>query len=223
MSNLTPPPASALPTARALVRSTLVALAVAAVLLVTAVLPAEYGIDPTGAGRVLGLTRMGEIKVALAREAEAENDAAVAAVTAASAAGQTEGPASTADSAATGSTAAPGVQAGPRITTVTLQPDEGKEVKLVMRAGARAEYDWSTDGGVVNFDTHGDGPGDPARGVAPVDYHGYGKGSDVASDEGVLVAAFDGAHGWFWRNRTTEPVTITLRTEGDYQDLRLPE
>jgi len=27
-------------------------------------------------------------------------------------------------------------------------------------------------------------------------------------------------HGWFWRNRGREPVTVTLRTRGDYQDLK---
>ena len=67
-----------LPSARALFRSTVIALAVAVTLLLTVILPAEYGIDPTGAGRVLGLTRMGEIKVRLAREA-AEDAAADAA------------------------------------------------------------------------------------------------------------------------------------------------
>ena len=29
---------------------------------------------------------------------------------------------------------------------------------------------------------------------------------------GELVAAFTGNHGWFWRNRTDAPVTVTLRT-----------
>ena len=64
-----------------LLRSTLIALAVAALLLTTVVLPAEYGIDPTGVGRVLGLTRMGEIKTRLAKEAAADAaaDAAAAA------------------------------------------------------------------------------------------------------------------------------------------------
>ena len=56
-------------------RSTLIAAAVALVLLITVVLPAEYGIDPTRIGRVLGLTQMGEIKVRLAREAAADQAA----------------------------------------------------------------------------------------------------------------------------------------------------
>ena len=66
---------------RQMLRSVLIALAVALLLLFTVVLPAEYGIDPTGAGRVLGLTRMGEIKVRLAKEAAADAaaDAAAAA------------------------------------------------------------------------------------------------------------------------------------------------
>ena len=43
---------------RELLRGTLVAAAVAAIVLTFAVLPAEYGIDPTGAGRALGLTKL---------------------------------------------------------------------------------------------------------------------------------------------------------------------
>lgn len=58
-------------TSRRLLRSTLIALATAVLLLVTAVLPAEYGIDPTGVGRALGLTQMGQIKTRLAKEAAA--------------------------------------------------------------------------------------------------------------------------------------------------------
>jgi hypothetical protein len=81
-----------------------------------------------------------------------------------------------------------------------------------MRKDARVTYSWSTGGGVVNYDTHGDAPG--------IDYHGYGKGTATPSEEGVLVAAFDGAHGWFWRNRGGQAVTVTLRTNGDYQELK---
>ena len=66
---------------RRLARSTFIALLAAVFLLVTVVLPAEYGIDPTGVGRALGLTHMGEIKTRLAKEAlaDAAADAAAAA------------------------------------------------------------------------------------------------------------------------------------------------
>lgn len=77
-----PPLDSAPPTPRTLVRSTAIAVAVAAAILVTTVLPAEYGIDPTGVGRVLGLTQMGEIKTRLAKEAAADAAADAAAMAA---------------------------------------------------------------------------------------------------------------------------------------------
>lgn len=47
-----------LPDTRALVRASLAAALVAALVLVTAVLPAEYGIDPTGVGHLMGFTRL---------------------------------------------------------------------------------------------------------------------------------------------------------------------
>ena len=59
-----------LPSTNQLLRSTAIAIAVAAALLITVILPAEYGIDPTRIGRLLGLTQMGEIKTQLATEAE---------------------------------------------------------------------------------------------------------------------------------------------------------
>ena len=200
MSNVTPPPGVTLPTPRALVRSTLVALAVAAVILVGFIFPAEYGVDPTGLGGVFGLTEMGRIKVQLAEEAAAEDAALLAAG---------EAPAAAAPVAQADSTTEVGGVAAEQVTLVTLAPGEGKEVKLEMDEGGRATYAWTTDRGVVNYDTHADGVG--------IDYHGYGKGTSVASDEGVLVAAFDGKHGWFWRNRTRESLTVTLRTSGDVQ------
>lgn len=69
MYNTTPPSTDDLPSSRTLLRSTIIAVAAAVVLLLAVVLPAEYGVDPTGIGEVMGLTEMGEIKMQLAREA----------------------------------------------------------------------------------------------------------------------------------------------------------
>jgi hypothetical protein len=202
MPNVTPPSGVSLPTPRALVRSTLVALAVAAVILVGFIFPAEYGVDPTGIGGVFGLTEMGQIKVQLAEEAAAEDAALLAAG---------EAPAAATTVAVPDSTTATTTPEAEQVTLITLAPGEGKEVKLEMDEGGRATYAWETDRGVVNYDTHADGVG--------IDYHGYGKGTSVEADEGVLVAAFDGKLGWFWRNRTRESLTVTLRTSGDVQGI----
>ena len=63
----------------------------------------------------------------------------------------------------------------------------------------------------MNLDTHGDPYGAPCE-----FYHGYGKGLAADTDHGVLEAAFDGFHGWFWRNRTKESSTISRRIDGHY-------
>ncbi|HST58799.1 MAG TPA: hypothetical protein VLK84_08930 [Longimicrobium sp.] len=216
MYNTETPPRSELPSSRALVKSTLIALAVALVLLVTVVLPAEYAIDPTRIGRVLGLTQMGEVKMALAKEAAAEEAAGSAAAPSTPAAVNTPAPAAAAPVAAApaaGAPAAPGADSAlSHVTEVALAPGQGREIKLAMREGARVNFEWTVAGGVVNYDTHADRPGTP--------YHGYEKGQARQSQTGELVAAFDGMHGWFWRNRGREPVTVTLRTRGDYTELK---
>ena len=42
----------------------------------------------------------------------------------------------------------------------------------------------------------------------------------IAADSGSLVAAFDGIHGWFFRNRSATAVRVTLQTRGTYAVLR---
>ena len=78
MYNSDSPIRAELPSSKQLFRSTVLALISAVVLLVAVVLPADYGIDPTGIGRILRLTEMGEIKKQLAAEAAADAAAALA-------------------------------------------------------------------------------------------------------------------------------------------------
>lgn len=204
MFNSKLPPLSELPTSAQLVRSTLIAAGAAAALLATVVLPSEYGIDPTGVGNVLGLTQMGKIKVQLAQEdAAGQNNAAVTA-------------ASAIDS---GSLAAPSTTAAATETVartdtmeVVLAPGEGAEVKVSAAKGTRVGFEWAVRGGVVNYDTHADAPGVP--------YFAYGKGKESSGEKGTLVAALDGKHGWFWRNRTGGTVTVVLKTSGGYTAIK---
>ena len=73
MFNSERPSLDQLPTSAQLLRSTILAAIGAVIILVAVVLPAEYGIDPAGAGQFLGLTEMGEIKKELAEEAEQDH------------------------------------------------------------------------------------------------------------------------------------------------------
>ena len=79
MENTNIPTDRELPSTAKLIKSTAIAAATAAVLLVTVVMPAEYGIDPTGIGNIIGLKKMGEIRVSLAKEeAQQQADAQLA-------------------------------------------------------------------------------------------------------------------------------------------------
>jgi hypothetical protein len=230
MFNAPLPSIDDLPSAAQLGRSTVIAGGVALTLLVTVLLPAEYAIDPTRIGRVLGLTQMGEIK----RQLAAEDAAAAARASSLGAIEQRmtaleeqmrrlEPPVGPAQGARPAPAAAAPPAAAPRATgrsddtQVTLQPDQGIEVKLRMRRGAQARFVWSVNPGHVNFDTHGEPP-NAARGF----YHGYGTGRGVTADQGTLTAAFDGTHGWFFRNRSGQTVTVMLRTDGEYDALIRP-
>ncbi|MER9768589.1 transmembrane anchor protein [Mesorhizobium sp. M0189] len=212
MYNTDIPTRAELPTSMQLLRSTLIAILAAAAILVTIVLPAEYAIDPTGVGRALKLTEMGEIKTQLAEEAEQDRLRELQNGT------PTAVPARDQQSSllervfaelVIGSASAQELRTDEM--SVTLKPGEGAEIKLVMAKGAQAKYSWTANGAAVNFDTHGDGGGENIS---------YEKGRGAAEDEGVLEAAFDGNHGWFWRNRTDADVTVTLKTNGAYTDIK---
>ena len=218
MYNSDIPARAELPSTRQLIRSTLIAAVSAMVLLYTVVLPSEYGVDPTGIGRALGLTEMGEIKTRLAKEAAEDAAATKASLSdpAASAAAVKAPTAAPVASLPAEKAAAINAPATTSPTwrdemTFTLTPGQGTEIKLKMKEGEKALYSWSVQGGVVNFDTHGDAFG---RSIS------YEKGRSVANDDGELVAAFTGNHGWFWRNRGEANVTVVLRTGGAYSDIK---
>ncbi|THF29553.1 transmembrane anchor protein [Pseudomonas atacamensis] len=220
MFNTPLPTVNELPSTRKLLRSTVIAILVAAGLLVTVVMPSEYAMDPTGVGRTLGLTQMGELKLILAQEALAE-----------AAAPQAAAPAPTATSARAPVQQVAQVQAiekpvtkpvtapAPALKTnqmsVTLKPGEGTEIKLEMLKGKTVSYEWTATGGLVNYDTHGE-PYNGEKGY----FHSYNKGKQVKSNKGQFTALFDGTHGWFWRNRSNKDVTISLNTTGDYLSVK---
>ncbi len=207
MYNASKPSSNDLPSSAALLRSTALAILGAAIILVMIVLPSEYGIDPTGVGGVLGLTDMGEIKVQLAAEAEADRRLDAETERVATEVATIEAPEPAAQPAAQ-----PSAEPASRSDEVSLElaPGEGKEVKLVMTAGDQADFHWTANGGLLNYDQHGDGG---SRKIS------YEKGRGEPEGNGVMEAAFDGNHGWFWRNRTDTVVQLTLRTSGAYLEL----
>lgn len=192
---------------RDLLRGTIIAAVVAAIVLTVAVLPAEYGIDPSGAGAAMGLTK-------LHTPVPAQNGkpgVPVAAPAAAPPAG--------------GSTvSAPGEQRALTISskaTVAYRADEmeimlaagkGVEVKTRMAKGATLIYTWKTKNGeTVNHDFHGE----PVN-AKEDEFESFILENGVSESKGTLIAPFTGVHGWYWKNKTAAPVTVVLKASGFY-------
>jgi hypothetical protein len=205
MKNKNMPSNNDLPSKGKLIRSTILAIVIAIIILVTAVLPAEYGVDLTGIGELIGLARMGQIKMSLAEEAAIERE------TKADSSTRGQEPQETEIELVQIYTE-PEVASSNDVIAVTLEPHEGKEIKLTMVKGSTVNYSWYTDGGKANFDAHADSK------KHQVKYHNYEKGK-LERSEGVMEAAFDGNHGWFWRNRTSTTMTVTLEIHGSYTDI----
>ena len=190
------PSESDLPSSSQLFKSTIIAALVAGILLLLVILPAEYGVDPSGIGDFLGLKKMGEIKVSLEKEAIIEpvvfKDNSV----------QPEKEKSKS------------VEDNHDITEILLAPNEAIEIKLEMKKGAVVNYQWSSNNGSLNFNLHGDGY------IGMHKTTTYKKGRMVSSDKGELIAEFHGFHGWFWRNRNNKPVTVFLETTGNYISIK---
>ena len=183
-------------------RATPFSIAIAAVLLVTTVLPAEYGIDWSGAGRVLGLTAMGEKKMAAAKAVGGANAANLAAPAA--------GNAAQADQYSTISS----LPLRHDEIEVKLAPKGQIEYKALLAEGEFMVFNWDAGGTELKFDFHGD----PAT-VPTGAFLTFHKGS-ASRAGGSLKAPFTGTHGWYWKNESDRNVAIKLRVSGFYSAIK---
>lgn len=201
------------PSRRHLLKGALLALVLAVIVTVFFILPAEYGVDPTGVGARLGLVDLA------ATAEEAESGAAGARST-------------TIEGAWPGipdefDFYEPDVLGDPfsraqaakfRSDTLTIELDVGEqtEYKAIMNQGDALVYHWRLDNGTTVYtDFHAD-PGENAEGYPDRYYIRYAE-SETAEQAGSLVAPFDGNHGWYWLNIEEEPITITLEVHGFYE------
>jgi len=180
---------------KSLIKATGVAALIGLLVLITAILPAEYGIDPTGLGQKMGLTMLSQAEAAEPASLEAGSSSSNLLALSA-------GPVRKTQSSLSSDT-----------TTVTLKPNEGIEVKATMNAGDRMVFNWASEGGPVNFDMHGEQINDGDN------FTSYWQGRNESVASGAFEAPFDGTHGWYWRNRGDETVTIVLQTSGFYDGI----
>jgi hypothetical protein len=205
---MTPPSIDTLSSSgKDLARGSLLALVIAGLVLLLAVLPAEYGIDPTGMGKALGLNKL---------HSTASDPAASAPNT------PTPTPAPGASTVAAPGEVRAQTIAAKQITPmrhdvqeIILAPGKGVEVKTHLAKGASLMYSWKTkQGALINHDFHGE----PVN-AKEDEFESFIEEKNVDHSNGVLIAPFTGVHGWYWENNTAAPVTVVLHASGFYSDI----
>ncbi|MES2172587.1 MAG: hypothetical protein V4523_01430 [Pseudomonadota bacterium] len=199
MQNASALPVRISPSPATLARATGGAALAAIAILTLFVLPAEYGIDPTGVGSAIGLKGMvsGEAKEAVpAPEAAAASDGAIP----------------------TKATIAKTAAWREDAMTITLAPHSGQEVKAHMAKGDSFIFTWASTGGPVKAEMHGE-----KAGATDGSFTDYWKELALTGGQGDFTAPFDGTHGWYFRNKGDTPVTVTVKTVGFYKDLFQPK
>jgi hypothetical protein len=155
--------------AKRIVMASLAALFTAVLILVLLVLPAEYGLDPLGTGKALGLMELSDgERGALSVQPSAWRQDEI---------------------------------------NFELIPFESVEYKYRLSAGAGMVYSWQANGEVL-AEMHSE-----PDGAAPGYAETFSK-QTVDGDHGTYTAPFDGIHGWYWQNRGSEDVTVTLKASG---------
>lgn len=183
---------SATPEARATGRrlgsQVLAALALGTLMTVSVILPAEYGVDPTGFGTLTGLSRMAEPpEITVATEVTAPPEIAK-------------------------------VEPVPFQQDVISVPIGAfgrtlgaTEYKVTLEAGQTMVYSWKATAPII-FEFHGHTT--PTDG-SPAEVMDYLKGQGEQGS-GTLTAPLTGIHGWYFANPTFEDVSVELTLAGYY-------
>lgn len=191
-----------------IIKAIVIALTIAGILLVTAVLPAEYGIDPTGAGKAFGFSRLYIPEDSTISQTNILQTFPLIKMEKAGSSPEVKRPPE-ADNPP------PANQLAEREDSVqvTVPAGKGLEYKIYMLKHGKMKYEWTVNKGAVYFDFHGEvKQSTPVKDV-------YFESYTIAYSHnmvGTFLAPFEGKHGWFFRNNGDTDVIVTLRLKGQY-------
>jgi hypothetical protein len=98
---------------------------------------------------------------------------------------------------------------------VMVPAGRGIEYKFDMQQFEKMTYEWITDGTTLFVDLHGEPKGDTS---------GYYESYVIATSadmKGSFTAPFAGSHGWYWKNKSNQPVAVQLLVKGQYKVIGL--
>lgn len=163
-------------------------------IVVGAILPAEYNVDPLGLGKLSGIAR-------LWAPAEKEYDGSTT-------------------PAFTGATT---IQHHTFEIPLGASdwPEAALEYKFMMKPGQAYLYTWKVEASAgstaelkpIEVDFHGHTLAADGKEMTVAEY----KKTTALTDTGSLSAPFEGIHGWYWKNTNADPVTVKLEVWGFYE------
>ena len=197
-----------LPSKRQLVKSIVLAFVIGAGVLLIAVLPAEYGVDPLGTGKLFGFdklyqkeiktTSLSSLNFKKIKLNDVGSDISVLKPTEAN-------------------NPPPEKQLPERSDSlkIIVPAKKGIEYKVRILKYGSVKYEWFTvNNDIVFTDFHGEVKQEnPPKNVF---YESY----TVAYSNnmgGTLTAPFEGKHGWYFKNLKDKDVVITLKLKGAYE------
>ena len=193
-------------------KSILIALVIGAIVVVGAILPAEYNKDPLGTGKLFGFSRLylddTEENSGDTQELSNTNFEIIKL--------QKLGSPPSIPKPTEAENAIPLKQLDSRADTIQVIVPAGKgiEYKFKSLKLGSVKYDWYTsDNAIVYIDFHGEVyEENPAKEVF---YESYtvAYSNNMA---GTFTAPFKGKHGWYFRNKNDADVTVTLHLTGQY-------
>jgi hypothetical protein len=169
-------------------------LVAGALIVLGAIMPAEFNTDPLGIGKLTGISRL------WAPESKSFSDGGGATLSYSSAAPRTS-----------------------HVVDIPLGaegwPEAALEYKVRMKPGQSVFFRWqalNSDGSPatvpVEFEQHGHDVVDEHVPETVVDY----RKDRALSDEGSMTAPLEGIFGWYFRNHAPDPITVRLEMEGYY-------
>ena len=192
-----------------LLKSIGIALFIGVLVLLTAVLPAEYGMDPLGTGKLFGFgklyqddakTTQAEISILNFEKIKLEKLGSPASVL----------------KPMEYNNPAPESQFSQREDTLKVSVPAGKGLEYKFKAlkYGSVKYEWATDQGIVYIDFHGE-----VKQADPPDNVFYESYTLAYSNNmaGTFTAPFEGKHGWYFRNESDQDIMVTIRLKGQYE------
>jgi hypothetical protein len=193
-----------------LLKSLIIALIIGTIVLLTAVLPAEYGIDPLGTGKLFGFSKLYQ------GNEQIENNEIYSSLNFKKIKMEKLGSPQSVPKPIEADNPPPEVQYSVREDTieVIVPAKKGIEYKFKSLKYGRTKYEWTTAKGIVYIDFHGEVKQENSSKNVFYESYTLAYSNNMA---GTLTAPFEGKHGWYFRNETNEDIIIAIRLNGQYE------